>query len=327
MNPDSPTSRRCGCAGQLQLASSRQAAWMSKITGILPVESAGAPARIPRAQKDGAIESGCRAASEPRGRTKGAAACRFACPALVFDGITKRAGHGQLRGGYREDPGGARVPWPKRRGGGGSRARGRGPKSRGRQRNWRIVVPGMPCSTGRALPPAGCLSLPTQRPRRRRGLLAQCGITQGCHPRAEPAPLPHRARFWAQKQAETGPSGLFFRRGSAHALNARGFWGRREAGAAPGPRGKPRFRGAGAAIGPVWRQHCTGTAGSGRPAGRLARTHARADKRAGCRGRPRRRRPRRAGGRWRREGDLNSRSLSETRYAAVAGFQARALPG
>ena len=92
---------------------------MSKITGILPVESAGAPARIPRAQKDGAIESGCRAASEPRGRTKGAAACRFACPALVFDGITKRAGHGQLRGGYREDPGGARVPWPKRRGGGG----------------------------------------------------------------------------------------------------------------------------------------------------------------------------------------------------------------
>ena len=106
-------------------------------------------------------------------------------------------------------------------------------------------------------------------------------------------PIRRRCRtapaFGRKNRPKPAPRAFFFRRGSAHAPNARGFWGRREAGAAPGPRGKPRFRGAGAAIGPVWRQHCTGTAGFGRPAGRLARTHARADKRAGCRGRPRRR--------------------------------------
>ena len=66
--------------------------------------------------------------------------------------------------------------------GGGSRARGRGPKSRGQQRNWRIVVPGMPCSTGRVLPPAGCFSLPAPRPRPR--------------PRPRPSgPMRHHARL------------------------------------------------------------------------------------------------------------------------------------
>ena len=50
----------------------------------------------PQSAKRGAIGRRCRAASEVRGRTKRAAACRFACPALVFDGIPKRAGHGQL---------------------------------------------------------------------------------------------------------------------------------------------------------------------------------------------------------------------------------------
>lgn len=51
MNPDGPTSRRCGCAGQLQLDSSRQTAKMSRITGILPVQGDGRAGKDPQGAK------------------------------------------------------------------------------------------------------------------------------------------------------------------------------------------------------------------------------------------------------------------------------------
>ena len=96
--------------------------------------------------------------------------------------------------------------------GGGSRARGRGPSRGGSNATGASSYP--ECHVRLA---AYCLRQDAFLCRRRgrgrgrgRGLLVQCGITQGCHTRADPAPLPHRARFWAQKQAETGPSGLFF---------------------------------------------------------------------------------------------------------------------
>ena len=168
---------------------------------------------------------------------------------------------------------------------GGSRARGRGPRARRRQRSWRSVVPGTPCSTCRALPQARCFSSPPQAAGRS-GLLAQCGSgdcssPRGRHPRARTAPLPLPRPLLGKRQAEAGPSGLFFAADLRMRRMRAGFGGGAETGAVPGRVENrdsevrvPRSASHAVSIVPV-------PQGFGRPASRLEHMPGRRPRRAG----------------------------------------------
>lgn len=82
MNPDGPTRRRCGRAGQLQLASSGQTSCMSRNIGILPVQGGGRAGKDPGAQKRGddrdEVPRGQRGA-RPHQKSNGVS-IRLSCP-------------------------------------------------------------------------------------------------------------------------------------------------------------------------------------------------------------------------------------------------------
>lgn len=193
----------------------------------------------PRVQKEGAIEARCRAVDKARARIR-SGSVSMPCSGPAFCWHLSMRGHGQLRDGRRDDPGGIlERATTKRERGTAARAHGRGPKNGRRRLGWRNVVTG---THVRLAAHCSRQSVPVTRrlgPRRpfARIAVAALGPAAACAAASRartgpplPLPLPHCIRSWLRKPAEVGPTSFFSPRGCVCPKTHAGFGRRGEGG-------------------------------------------------------------------------------------------------